>query len=43
MDQHFTFGSEQQLADVHLTIRDVFGCAVDAFGASSGTLPELLA
>jgi hypothetical protein len=43
-DQHFAFGSEQRLADVHLTIvREVFGIEAEAFGASEGVIPDLLA
>jgi hypothetical protein len=44
LDQHFDFGSEQRLADVHLTIlREVFDCPVESFGSSSGIMPDLLA
>jgi hypothetical protein len=43
-DQHVLFADEQRLADVHLTImKHSFGCPDEAFGASSGVLPELLA
>lgn len=42
-DQHFAFGSEQRLADVHLTVlQKVFGCPETSFGASAGILPDLL-
>jgi hypothetical protein len=43
-DQHFAFGSEQALADVHLTVANhVFGCDLDSFGASDGVIEDLLA
>jgi hypothetical protein len=43
-DQHFMFGAEQRLADVHLTImQHVFGCPDAAFGSSSGVIADLLA
>jgi hypothetical protein len=43
-NQFFDFGSEQRLADVHLTlIRNVFGGTDTAFGASSGIIPDLVA
>lgn len=43
-DQHFAFGSEQRLADVHLTVlREVFGVDQAAFGASEGIIEDLLA
>lgn len=42
-DQHFVFGEEQRLADVHLTVlNQVFGCELEEFGASSGILADLL-
>jgi hypothetical protein len=42
-DQHFAFGSEQRLADLHLTIlRQVFGIEMGAFGASEGIIEDLL-
>ena len=42
-DQHFAFGTEQALADVHLTVLNhCFGCDLDSFGASEGELPDLL-
>jgi hypothetical protein len=44
LDRHVVFGSEQRLADVHLTIaREVFGCPEASFGSSSGIIPDLLA
>lgn len=43
-DQHFAFGTEQALADVHLTVANhVFGCDLDNFGASEGEISDLLA
>ncbi len=43
-DRHALFASEQRLADVHLTLlREVFGCADQTFGSSSGIIPDLLA
>jgi hypothetical protein len=43
MNRHQVFTDETRLADVHLTVlKDVFGVDADSFGASSGTLPELL-
>jgi hypothetical protein len=43
-NQHFEFGSEQRLADVHLTIlQKVFGLADPAFGSSSGIISDLIA
>lgn len=43
-DQHFAFGGEQALADVHLTIANrVFDCGLPNFGASEGTIDSLIA
>jgi hypothetical protein len=43
-DQRFMFGSEQRLADVHLTLmQHVFGCTDSSFGSSSGIIADLLA
>lgn len=42
-DQHFAFGTQQVLADVHLTVANhVFGCNLDNFGASEGEIEDLL-
>jgi hypothetical protein len=42
-DQHFAFGTEHSLADVHLTVLNhCFGCELDHFGASDGVIDELL-
>jgi hypothetical protein len=42
-DQHFAFGTEQSIADVHLTVLNhVFGCGLDNFGASDGVIEGLL-
>lgn len=43
-DQHFAFGTEQAIADVHLTIANhAFGCDLDHFGASEGEISDLIA
>ncbi|HMJ15950.1 MAG TPA: DUF1552 domain-containing protein [Polyangiaceae bacterium] len=43
-DRYVAFGSEQRLADVHLTLlQKVFGCPESSFGASAGIIPDLLA
>jgi hypothetical protein len=43
-NQHFAFGSEQRLADVHLTVmQKVFGCPDASFGASGGIISDLVA
>jgi len=42
-DQHFAFGTEQALADVHLTVLNhCFGCDLDKFGASEGEIADLI-
>jgi hypothetical protein len=43
-NQYFAFANEQRLADVHLTLmQKVFGCKDQAFGASAGIIPDIVA